>query len=99
MSFQGQTLPSGTVTFLFTDIEGSTLLAQQYPETWEALRERHQGILRSAMEAHHGIVFQMVGDAFCVAFSTAGDGLQASVDAQRRDAVRTQLPALRHRRV
>ncbi len=83
MSFQGQTLPTGTVTFLFTDIEGSTLLAQQYPETWEALRERHQLILRSAMDAHHGIVFQMVGDAFCVAFSTVGDGLQAAVEAQR----------------
>jgi class 3 adenylate cyclase len=79
-----QSLPTGTVTFLFTDIEGSTLLAQQYPGTWEALRERHQIILRSAMDAYHGFIFQMVGDAFCVAFTTVGDGLCAAVEAQRR---------------
>jgi predicted ATPase/class 3 adenylate cyclase len=79
-----QTLPSGTVTFVFTDIEGSTLLAQQYPGAWESMRERHQAIVRSAMQAHNGCVFQMVGDAFCVAFATVGDGLQAAVDAQRR---------------
>jgi predicted ATPase/class 3 adenylate cyclase len=80
----GLTLPTGTVTFLFTDIEGSTLLAQQYPGTWESIRERHQTILRSAMQAHNGCIFQMVGDAFCVAFSTVGDGLNGAVDAQRR---------------
>ena len=41
-------LPSGTVTFLFTDIEGSTKLAQEYPEKWESLRERHHAILQRA---------------------------------------------------
>ncbi|MGE5462045.1 MAG: adenylate/guanylate cyclase domain-containing protein [Syntrophothermus sp.] len=83
MSIDGNTLPSGTVTFLFTDIEGSTLLAQQYPASWESLRERHQAILKSAMDAHRGCVFQMVGDAFCVAFHTAKDALNAAVEAQR----------------
>lgn len=78
------TLPSGTVTFLFTDIEGSTKLAQEYPESWESLRERHHAILQSAMDAHNGYVFQIIGDAFCVAFHTVKDGLNAAVNAQRK---------------
>jgi predicted ATPase/class 3 adenylate cyclase len=74
--------PNGTVTFLFTDIEGSTKLAQQYPDQWEALRERHHAILQAAMDAHHGYVFQIIGDAFCVAFHTATDALHAAVKSQ-----------------
>jgi len=77
-------LPSGTVTFLFTDIEGSTKLAQQYPNQWEFLRERHHAILQSAMDAHNGYIFQIIGDAFCVAFHTARDGLSAAIEAQRQ---------------
>ena len=77
-------LPSGTVTFLFTDIEGSTKLAQQYPDQWEALRARHHAILRSAMDEYNGYVFQIVGDAFCVAFPTAKDGLAAAIESQRK---------------
>ena len=65
------TMPSGTVTFLFTDIEGSTRLAPEHSDRWEMLRARHHAILRSACEAHHGDVFQVIGDAFCVAFHTA----------------------------
>jgi class 3 adenylate cyclase len=58
-------LPTGTVTFLFTDIEGSTKLAQQYPGRWETLRERHHTILQSAIELHNGHVFQITGSVFC----------------------------------
>jgi len=76
-------LPSGTVTFLFTDIEGSTKIAQEHRDTWEALRERHHTILLSAMSSHEGHVFQIIGDAFCVAFHTARSGLSAALDAQR----------------
>ena len=76
--------PSGTVTFLFTDIEGSTKLAQQYPNHWESLRARHHTILHSAMEMYNGYVFQIIGDAFCVAFHTASDGLCAAIQAQRK---------------
>jgi len=76
------TLPSGTVTFLFTDIEGSTKLAQKYPDQWESLQERHHAILQSAMDANHGYVFEIIGDAFCVAFHTAKDALKAAVDSQ-----------------
>ena len=64
-------LPTGTVTFLFTDIEGSTPLAQQYPAELPSLLARHHAILREAIESHHGHVFQIIGDAFCAAFHTA----------------------------
>src|SRR5512134_3842040 len=77
-------LPSGTVTFLFTDIEGSTKLAQQYPDRWETLRERHHTILRSAMDAYNGYVFQIIGDAFCAAFHTASDALNAAIKGQHK---------------
>jgi predicted ATPase/class 3 adenylate cyclase len=77
-------LPSGTVTFLFTDIEASTKLAQQYPDRWESLRTRHHAILQSAMDANNGYVFQIIGDAFCVAFHTAREGLLAAIDSQRK---------------
>ena len=76
-------LPTGTVTFLFTDIEGSTSLAQQFPDALPALLARHHAILREAIEAHHGHVFQIIGDAFCAAFQTAREGLNAALDAQR----------------
>lgn len=74
--------PSGTVTFLFTDIESSTKLAQHYTDKWETLRARHHAILRTAIQSHHGYIFQVIGDAFCAAFSTAGDALQAAVQSQ-----------------
>jgi len=78
------TLPSGTVTFLFTDIEGSTKLAQGHPDKWEALQQRHHTILQSTIEAHNGFVFQIIGDAFCAAFHTAIDGLSTAIEAQRK---------------
>jgi predicted ATPase/class 3 adenylate cyclase len=87
------TLPTGTVTFLFTDIEGSTKLAQQYPNQWEGLRERHHEILQAAMIAHNGHVFQIIGDAFCVAFHTAGEALNASIEVQRQFHQETWSPA------
>ena len=75
-------LPTGTVTFLFTDIEGSTRLAQEFPAELPALLARHHEILNEAIERNHGHVFQVVGDGFCAAFTTAADGVQAAVDAQ-----------------
>jgi len=72
------------VTFLFTDIEGSTRLTQQYRDTWEVVRKRHHAILREAMESHHGHIFQVVGDGFCAAFPTPKDSLNAAIDAQRK---------------
>ncbi len=75
-------LPTGTVTFLFTDIEGSTRLAREHPETWETARARHDFILREAIESNNGHVFQIVGDSFCAAFHKAGDALKAVLKAQ-----------------
>jgi predicted ATPase/class 3 adenylate cyclase len=85
-------LPSGTVTFLFTDIEGSTDLAQQYPAEMPALLARHNAILREAIESNHGHVFQIIGDAFCAAFETAPDGLNAALQSQRMLQHETWLP-------
>jgi class 3 adenylate cyclase len=75
--------PTGTVTFLFTDIENSTQLAREHPEAWEAAQARHHAILREAIESANGFVFQAVGDAFCVAFHKAGEALKAAWNAQQ----------------
>ena len=75
--------PSGTVTFLFTDIEGSTRLAQEHPNEMPGLLARHNAILHGSIERHGGFVFQIVGDSFSAAFETAGDALLAALDAQR----------------
>ncbi|MEO7838962.1 MAG: tetratricopeptide repeat protein [Anaerolineales bacterium] len=75
--------PSGTVTFLFTDIENSTQLAREHPEAWEVAQTRHHAILREAIEFADGFVFQEIGDAFCAAFHKAGDALKAAIKAQQ----------------
>ena len=75
-------LPSGTVTFLFTDIEKSLEVAQAHPEAWESLREHQTTVLRSAIERHRGRLFQVVGDACCAAFDTVGEAVAAAVQAQ-----------------
>ena len=76
-------LPSGTVTFLFTDIEGSTLLSQMQPEAMKHALARHHAILRNAIESNHGHVFQIVGDSCSAAFEDALNALNAALDAQR----------------
>jgi class 3 adenylate cyclase len=63
--------PTGTVTFLFTDIEGSTKLWEQYAQAMQIALARHDEVLRSAIEERGGYIFKTVGDAFCAAFSTA----------------------------
>src|SRR5688572_5302091 len=87
-------LPSGTVTFLFTDIEGSTKLSQQYRDAMPALLARHNQILHQAIEAHNGYVFQVVGDSFAAAFHSASDALNAALDAQRNLHHESWTPAL-----
>jgi predicted ATPase/class 3 adenylate cyclase len=73
--------PSGTITFLFTDIEGSTKLWEQWPEAMRTALMRHDSLLREAIERHEGYVFKTVGDAFCAAFHTAPDALRAAIDS------------------
>ena len=75
-------LPTGTVTFLFTDIEGSTKLWEQHPDAMRLALARHDALLRAAIETNNGTVFKTVGDAFCAAFATATDALAATIDAQ-----------------
>jgi len=75
--------PSGTVTFLFTDIEGSTSLWEQDAQAMQKALARHDDILREAIEAHGGYVFKTVGDAFCAAFPTAPSALEAAIAAQQ----------------
>jgi len=74
--------PSGTVTFLFTDIENSTRLWEQHPQEMLVAHARHNQLLREAIESNNGYVFQVIGDAFCAAFDTAGDAIRAAVKAQ-----------------
>ena len=74
--------PSGTVTFLFTDIEGSTKRWEKHPQDMGKAVARHDELMRAAIESHAGYVFKTVGDSFCAAFPTALDALGAAVAAQ-----------------
>jgi predicted ATPase/class 3 adenylate cyclase len=87
------TIPSGTVTFLFTDIEGSTALAQHFPDALPGLLGRHHSILQQSIQASNGTVFQIIGDAFCAAFHTASDALMAGLAAQRSLQHEAWVPA------
>jgi len=64
-------LPTGTVTFLFSDIEGSTKLWEKSLKGMQIALTRHDAILWEAIEEHGGSVFKTVGDAFCAVFPTA----------------------------
>ena len=76
-------LPTGTVTFLFTDIVGSTSLWEKMPNEMQASLAQHHTILRQAIESNGGQVFQIIGDAFQAAFRLAPQALAAAVAAQR----------------
>ena len=78
-----RTLPAGTVTFLFTDIEGSTALITRLGSAYEELLEVHRAILRAAFEAAGGFEVQTEGDAFFVVFASAGAAAAACIAAQR----------------
>ena len=75
--------PSGTVTFLFTDIEDSTRLWESTPADMTAAVQAHDVIVRSAIERHGGHIFATGGDGFCAAFSSAVDAVTAAVESQR----------------
>jgi class 3 adenylate cyclase len=75
--------PTGTLTFLFTDIEGSTKLWEHDAPAMQMALTRHDEILKGAIEERGGYVFKTVGDAFCCAFTTATDALDAALEVQR----------------
>jgi predicted ATPase/class 3 adenylate cyclase len=76
-------LPSGTVTFLFTDIEGSTQLWETQPEAMKDALAKHDSILREAIESNNGHVIKTTGDGIHGAFEKAIDAVQATLSAQR----------------
>jgi class 3 adenylate cyclase len=75
-------LPTGTVTFLFTDIEGSTK-RWEAPDVMRTALARHAAILRQAIQAHNGHVFKIMGDTFCSTFSSPHHALDAALVSQR----------------
>ena len=75
-------LPTGTVTFLFTDIEGSTRLWEADPEAMHEALARHDAILRACVERHEGFVFATSGDGFAAVFARPTDAVAAAASAQ-----------------
>jgi len=75
--------PTGNVIFIFTDIEGSTRLSQEFPGTIQSAIEIHHKILAKVIESNNGFVFEIIGDGFCAAFQNADDAVNAGVEVQR----------------
>ncbi len=75
--------PTGTVTFLFTDIEGSTQRWESHRAAMDEAVKRHDALLRDAIDRHNGYVFKAIGDAFCVAFARVSDAVTTAFEAQR----------------
>ena len=76
-------MPVGTVTFLFTDIEGSTKLWETQHDAMQASLARHDALLRQCIEAHGGTVVKTLGDGFLAAFATASGAVEAAFAAQQ----------------
>jgi predicted ATPase/class 3 adenylate cyclase len=76
-------LPTGTVTFLFTDIQGSVTLWERQPELMAAALQIHNTTLRQVIQANGGVVFKAVGDSLQAVFPTASQALKAAIEAQR----------------
>src|SRR6516162_2015962 len=75
-------MPSGTVTFLFTDMEGSTRRWEEDPAAMRLAVAKHDDVVRGAIEANGGYVFATGGDGFAAAFSRAADAVAAAEQAQ-----------------
>ncbi|HTX58626.1 MAG TPA: adenylate/guanylate cyclase domain-containing protein, partial [Verrucomicrobiae bacterium] len=80
---RGSQRPTGTITFLFTDIEGSTERWERDRAAMQVALRRHDAILRAAIESADGFVFKTIGDAFCAVFERAPAGVAAALHAQR----------------
>ncbi|MDQ6852173.1 MAG: adenylate/guanylate cyclase domain-containing protein [Actinomycetota bacterium] len=76
-------LPAGTVTFLFTDVEGSTRLWEEHPDAMKAALARHDEILRDAVQSHAGHIVKTTGDGVHAAFGSGHDAVDAAMQAQR----------------
>jgi class 3 adenylate cyclase len=95
-------LPSGTVTFLLTDLEGSTRMWEQDPVAMKAAMVRHDELLEKTISANRGFVFSRMGDGMAAAFATAGDAVAAAAKFQRALAAEpwdtARPPRAAHRR-
>ena len=76
-------LPTGTVTFLRSDVEGSMVHARALGPDWDAINVTHLGALREAVDRHGGVTVRTEGDALFAAFQEAGAGILAAIDGQR----------------
>ncbi|MEO8664274.1 MAG: tetratricopeptide repeat protein [Ignavibacteria bacterium] len=76
-------IPTGNVTFLFSDVEGSAKLSQANPAAIQNALNRHREIFLRGIKSHNGFVFEKPGDAFCCAFENTADAVNASIDIQR----------------
>jgi len=76
-------LPTGTVTFLFTDIEGSTAAWERHPEAMKVALARHDALLRHAIERNYGCIVKSMGDGVLAVFATSANALMACLAAQR----------------
>ena len=90
-------LPTGTITFLFTDIEGSTRLINDLGERYRALQDRHAEIIREAIAQEQGQEVRTEGDSFFVVFRTPAQAVRAAVSAQRRSAAEEPTHGVRIR--
>jgi class 3 adenylate cyclase len=79
--------PTGTLTLVFSDMEGSTRLARALGDAWPALLARHREVLREVVEAEGGMVVDCQGDSMFAVFRSASAGVRAASDAQRRLAL------------
>ena len=75
--------PTGTITFLFSDIEGSTKKWEKQPDAMRVALAQHDHMLRDIFASTGGYVFKTIGDAFCVAFDTAQSALAGALESQR----------------
>ena len=75
-------LPTGAVTFLFTDIEGSTSLWEAHPRAMRSAMRLHDSILEQAVLTNHGVVFKHTGDGICAAFGVPSEAIAAALEAQ-----------------
>ena len=78
--------PEGHIAFLFTDVEGSTKLSQNFPDKLSSALDKHQSILTTAVESNNGIIFKHIGDAYHCAFANPEDAVNAAVEIQTAHA-------------
>jgi len=81
---EGPSHPSGTVTFLMTDVQGSTRSWEARPEAMDESLRLHDEVMRAEAERANGYIFSTAGDSFAIAFASAGGAIAAAIEVQRK---------------